>query len=283
MRLSIAIVNWNTSKLLEACLRSIERFPPGFGCEIIVVDNASADFNRTDFAREFPDIKLIVNPDNAGCARANNQAIETAGGDYIMLLNPDTEVTEGAAEALLVFMESHDQAAAAGPKLVRPDGEIDRSVRSFPTPGAIAWQLVGLSRLFPRSRTFGAYRMTYFKYDTVAEVEQPMGSCLILRRRAIDNVGLFDESFPIFFNDVDWLYRAKQAGYKVYFTPAATVVHHGAGSTSQAPGRKMTRESHESLLKFYAKHYKGSMFAPVYYFAVACIRVSKFLRAGLDG
>ena len=279
MRLSIAIVNWNTSELLKTCIRSIHTFAPHFDYEIIVVDNASDDFDAASFAREFADVKLIANPDNAGYAKANNQAIEAAGGEYILLLNPDTEVTEGAIEALVEFMDSHPEAAAAGPKLVRPNGEIDRSVRSFPTPGAIAWESVGLARLFPGSRIFGAYRMSYFTYDAVAEVEQPMASCLILRRRAIDDVGLLDESFPIFFNDVDWLYRAHQAGYKVYFTPDATVIHHGAAGTSQAPKRKMCAESHESLLRFYAKHYKKTMFAPVYYFTVACIRVSKLLRA----
>ncbi|OFX18130.1 MAG: hypothetical protein A2Z18_04220 [Armatimonadetes bacterium RBG_16_58_9] len=279
MRLSIAIVNWNTNDLLESCIRSIEKYHPTAAYEIIVVDNASEDFDYQKFSGQFPQVKFMANEENAGYARANNQALEASAGDYVLLLNPDTEVTENALEHLLRFMESHEGAAAAGCRLVRPTGEVEQSVRSFPAPGPIAWEFLGLSRLFPKSRTFGAYRMTYFDYDTEARVDQPMGSCLILSRRAIDKVGLMDEQFPIFFNEVDWLYRAKQTGYEVYFTPDATVIHHGAASTKQAGRRKMARESHDSLLRFYAKHYKGHVFAPVYYFTVMCIWVSRLIRS----
>lgn len=271
MRLSVAIVNWNSSNLLNACVRSISCFPPSEDYEVIVVDNASSDFDEKRFRDEFPNVKLIVNNDNAGYARGNNQAIELSTGDYVLLLNPDTEVTENALDALIRFMDEHTDAGATGAKLVRPNGTIDRSVRSFPYPGPITWELLGLSRLFPRSRTFGAYRMTFFGYDRAIEVDQPMGSCLIISRRMINETGLMDENFPIFFNEVDWLYRAKMGGYKVYFTPDATIIHHGAGSTSKAGRRKMSRESHLSLARFYAKHFKGKIPAPVYYFSIACI------------
>ncbi len=278
MRLSVAIVNWNANDLLEKCIRSIEKHPPTIDYEIIVVDNASEEFKNREFERRFPSVKLIANEENAGYARGNNQAIEASTGDYILLLNPDTEVTEDALDQLLQFMESHENAAAVGPKLVCMTGELDRSVRSFPAPGPIAWEFLGLSRLFPRSEVLGAYRMTCFKYDKTARVDQPMGSCLMISRRAIDRVGLMDEQFPIFFNEVDWLYRAKQMGYEAYFTPNATVIHHGAASTRQLARRKMARESHSSLLAFYAKHYKGRVFAPLYYFTVMCIRVSRLIR-----
>ena len=275
MRLSIAIVNWNTSALLAACLRSI---PSRDQYEIIVVDNASDDFDEAAFRAEFPSVTLIRNADNTGYAHGNNQALRAATGDFILLLNPDTEVTENAIEALVAFMETHKRAAAAGAKLVRPDGAIDRSVRGFPYPGPIAWEFLGLSRLFRRNPRFGAYRMTCFTYDRVAEVDQPMGSALMLNKTAVRDVGEMDEAFPIFFNEVDWLYRAKQKGWEVYFVPYATVIHHGAGSTKQVRRRRMVRESHESLLRFYAKHFRGRVFAPVYYFTVACIRLSMLLR-----
>ena len=279
MRLSVVIVNWNTTRLLHTLLKSIRRFSPSIDYEVIVVDNASADFDAESFRAEFSDIHLIANTENTGYAKGNNLALQAASGDYLLLLNPDTEVTDGAIETLLEFMETHQDAAAVGAKLVRPNGSIDHSVRSFPYPGPVAWEFVGLSRLFPKSRTFGAYRMTYFRYDTVAEVDQPMGSCLMLSRKAIDDIGLLDEDFPIFFNEVDWLYRAKQHGYKIYFTPNASIIHHGAGSTGQVNKRKMVRESHDSLLKFYKKHFKSRLFAPVYYFIVACIMISRRLRA----
>lgn len=281
VRLSIAIVNWNTTELLAALLRSLRKHAPSFEHEIIVVDNASGDFDESSFGSEFQYVKLIRNATNEGYARGNNQAIQIATGDYVLLLNPDTEVTEGALEALVDFMDFHQDAAAAGAKLVRPNGSIDRSVRSFPYPGPIAWEYTGLSNILQQSCAIGAYRMTYFAYNEVAEVDQPMGSCLILRRRTIDEVGLFDEQFPIFFNEVDWLYRAKQKGYKVYFTPEAVVIHHGAAGTRQIDRRKMARESHESLLRFYRKHFKGLIPAPVYYFTIACIHLSKLLKTGI--
>ncbi|MEN6357249.1 MAG: glycosyltransferase family 2 protein [Armatimonadota bacterium] len=278
MQLSIIIVNWNTTGLLMALLKSIERHAPSCEYEFIVVDNASDDFDEHAFKSEFPHVHLIANSKNYGYARGNNQALALAKGDFVLLLNPDTEVTEGSIDALLDFMVSHPDAAAAGGKLVRPDGTIDRSVRSFPYPGAIAWEFLGLSKLFPHSRAFGAYRMTYFKYDKAAEVDQPMGSCLILSRSALDDIGIFDEQFPIFFNEVDWLYRAHLWGYKIYFTPDATVIHHGAAGTKQAGRRKMTRESHKSLLRFYNKHFKGKISAPMYWLTSICIRISMALR-----
>lgn len=278
MRLSIVIVNWNTSELLDACLRSIRNFPPNGDYEVIVVDNASDDFDEHAFRAEFPQVQLIRNAENSGYARGNNQGWGESSGDYVLLLNPDTELTDGALNKLVEFMDAHERAAAAGAKLIRPDGTIDRSVRLFPYPRPIAWEFLGLSKLFPNSRRFGSYRMTTFAYDRVAEVDQPMGSALILRRKAMQEVGPMDEAFPIFFNEVDWLYRAKTAGWLIYFTPDATIIHHGGGSTTQVKRRAMVRESHLSLLRFYAKHFQGRISAPTYYFTVACIRLSLFVR-----
>lgn len=281
MRLSIVIVNWNTSELLSACLQSICNFPPNGDYEIIVVDNNSWDLDADAFCEHHPGIRLIRNRENVGYARGNNQAIEQARGDYVLLLNPDTEVTEGAIETLLQFVEAHGDAGAAAPKLIRPDGTIDRSVRSFPYPGPIAWEYLRLAHLFPRSRRFGAYRMTWFGYDQTIEVDQPMGSALVLNRRALDQIGFFDESFPIFFNEVDLLYRAKENGWKVYFVHSATMIHHGGASTKQARRMMMLAESHKSLLRFYAKHFDRRIPALVYHFTVAAIRLS-LLNATLD-
>ena len=228
MRLSVVIVNWNTTKLLGALLRSINKHAPQLNYEVVVVDNASDDFDARSFRAEFPEVKLIANDFNAGYAQGNNQAIEIAQGEYLLLMNPDTEVTDGAMSSLIDFMDSHPNAAAAGAKLLRPDGSVDRSVRSFPYPGPIAWEYSGLSKIFPNSRTFGSYRMTYFSYDIICEVDQPMGSCLILRRSVVDEIGSLDTDFPIFFNEVDWLYRAKTAGYGIFFVPDAVVIHTAA-------------------------------------------------------
>lgn len=280
MRLSIAIVNWNTSRLLESCLNSIYRNKPPFEFEVIVVDNGSDDFDESRFREQFSATKIIRNDQNIGYAAANNQAMNTASGEYILLLNPDTEVLSGTLDLLVKFMDEHADAAAAGCRLVKPNGMVDRSVRSFPDPLAIAADFLFLSRLFPRSRLFGRYRMTWFNYDEDIEVDQPMGSCLILRSEAVKQIGVMDEQFPIFFNDVDWCYRAKLAGWKIYFTRSAEVVHHGGASTRQVR-KQMIHESHKSLIDFYRKHYKGRIFAPIYWFTITAIKLSDILTARL--
>jgi GT2 family glycosyltransferase len=250
MRLSIAIVNWNTSDLLEKCLESIRA--NDFEFEVVVVDNASDDFDLDSLLARFPEVKFIRNAENKGYAQGNNQAIGASVGDYILLLNPDVELRPGALQALVSFMESHPEAGAAGCRLERPDGRVEQSCRGFPTPMAIAAEYLGLSSLFPK--WLGAYRMVGFQYDQEREVDQPMGSCLIMSRRAVDDVGAFDPQFPIFFNEVDWLMRAKNKGWKVYFTPSAEAIHLGGASTRQVRD-KMRVESHRSLLRFYRKHY----------------------------
>lgn len=278
MRLSIAIVNWNTTELLQVLLRSIRGYPPSCDYEIICVDNNSEDFKAEEMRHEFPEVQWIVNSTNAGYAKGNNQVFEIATGDYILLLNPDTEATMGAIDRLAQFMFEHPDAAAAGGKLIRPDGCVDKSLRSFPHPEAIAWEYIGLSKLMPKSRTFARYRMTYFYYNETIEVDQPMGSCLIIKKETLEDIGPFDESFPIFFNEVDWLYRAKKRKWKVFFVHDAVFIHHGAASTSQVDRRKMVRESHESLLRFYEKHFRKELVPTAYKLVTECIRLSMRLK-----
>ena len=274
MKLSIIIVNWNTTNLLINLLDSIYKFAPDCEFEIIAVDNNSNNFDIDEISKKYPLVNFITNTKNAGYAEGNNQALEIAKGEYSLLLNPDTEMTAGSISELLSFMDNHPEAASVGSKLVRPDGEIDKSVRSFPTPGAVGFEMMGLSKLFPDSKVFGAYRMTWFDYSQICEVDQPMGSCLMLSGKVLKEIGNFDLNFPIFFNEVDWLYRAKQAGYKVYFDPNAVVIHHGAASTKQAGKIPMKLESHVSLLRFYEKHYKAKINPIVYWFTIICIRLS---------
>lgn len=278
MQLSIVIVNWNTTSLLAACLESIFRSAPDFEYEVIAVDNASADFIEAEMRARFPLASFIVNTDNLGYAEGNNQVITKTSGDYVLLLNPDTEVRNDTLAVLVDFMKAHQDAAAAGCRLVRPNGTVDRSCRSFPGPWPVATELFGLSRVFSKSRLFGAYRMTWFEYDHETEVDQPMGSCLIMSRKAIEEIGIFDQDFPIFFNEVDWCYRAVQAGWKIYFTPATEVIHHGAASTKQVR-RAMKKESHRSLARFYRKHYRKRIFAPVYWLILSAIKLSELVRA----
>ena len=262
LTLSVAIVNWNTRQMLLAALDSIYAAPPSFAFEVIVVDNASADGSAAAVAAQYPQVVLIANAANTGYAEGNNQAIKTAQAAYILLLNPDVLLPPGGLERAVAFMEAHPDAGALGVRQVHPDGRLQRSVRGFPTPAAVLWELLGLSRLFPASRLFGAYRMTWFDYTSVAEVDQPMGTFLLIRRAVIAQIGMLDEAFPIFFNEVDWCLRCKRAGWKIYFTPDVEIVHYGGASTMQV-GAAMAWESRRGLLQFYAKHYPALRFRPM--------------------
>ena len=276
--LSIIIVNWNTRDLLRACLRSLGETCADAPHEVIVVDNASSDGSAAMVAEEFPQARLVANAENVGYAEGNNQGIELAEGEFLWLLNPDTEILPNAAERLLRFMQEHTDCGALGCKLLNTPTlqhsntpTLQRSCRTFPTPDVIIMEALGLSRLFPRHRLFGKYRMTWWDYDDVREVDQPMASSLLIRREVVEQVGGMDEAFPIFFNDVDLCYRIKQAGWKIYFTPDAQVIHHGGASTRQVKPQ-MIRESHQSLLRFYEKHYRGKI-SPLVYALVKLIVV----------
>ena len=283
--LSICLVNWNTREYLRACLQSIRNTVADLDREVIVVDNASADGSAAMVAEEFPEVALIANEENLKYARGNNQALEAATGRFRLLLNPDVVLLPGAVAELLTALDRHPKAGAVAPKLVHPDGSPQLSCRTFPNPSAIAYEALGLARLFPRSRRFGAYRMSWWDHDDERRVDQPMASALMLRAAALDEAGLFDEAFPIFFNDVDLCRRMLDAGWEAWFTPQAEVIHHVGGSTRQVR-RAMIAESHRSLLRYYEKHYRGRVSPAAYHGARALIRLGGALRglaAGLRG
>jgi len=200
--LSICIVSWNTSELLDACLRSIAEAPDTVTREVIVVDNASTDDTVEMVQQGHPNVVLIANRENRGYAAGNNQAMAVARGRLILLLNPDIAVHAGALDVLVRLLNERPQAGAVAPRLLLPDGLVQASCRSFPTPDVVLYEALGLSRLFPRNRRFGKYRMTWWDYDDERPVDQPMASALMVRREVLDEVGVMDESFPIFFNDV---------------------------------------------------------------------------------
>ena len=256
--LSIGIVSWNTRDLLDACLRSIATAPDAVTREVIVVDNASADDTAEMVRDRHPDVTLIANADNRGYAAGNNQAIAAASGELILLLNPDIVVHPGGLETLVGVLRERPEAGAVAPRLILPDGSVQASCRSFPTPDVVLYEALGLSRFFPRSRRFGKYRMTWWGYDDERPVDQPMASAFMVRRAVLDQVGGMDEDFPIFFNDVDLCKRIREAGWEIRFTPRASMDHVGGASTSQVR-RRMIVESHRSFVRFYRKHYRGTL------------------------
>ena len=256
MRLSICVVNWNTQGYLRECLAALAQYPPDdMEMEILVVDNASADGSASMVAAEFPDVRLTASAVNLGYAEGNNLALASAIGDALLLLNPDVIVHPDSLTHAARFAASHPKLGAFGCRLVGTDGKTQPSLRSFPDPGPVLWEYLGVSRLFSKSRLFGAYRMTWFDYETVIEADQPMGSFLWISRAAYEAVGGLDPQFPIFFNEVDWCWRAKRDfGFPIYYTPEVVVTHYGGSSTRQVKA-SMVRESHRSLLRFYDKHY----------------------------
>jgi GT2 family glycosyltransferase len=255
VRLSVIVVTWNSAADIDACIDSINF---GSEFEVIVVDNASSDTTRDKLSRHHH-LRLVANEHNDGYARANNQGIRLAGGEYVLLLNPDTRVELGALDTLAQYLDAHPAVGAVAPRLVSPNGATQFSIRSFPTAASILWELTGFARLVPRSRVFGRWKMEYFDYDRAAEVEQPMASCLMVRRSVLELLGGMDEQFPIFFNDVDLSKRMSDAGWKTTYLPDARVVHRHGGSTRQVR-TKMIRESHRSTFRYLRKHDRSGLF-----------------------
>ncbi|MBI3871614.1 MAG: glycosyltransferase family 2 protein [candidate division Zixibacteria bacterium] len=226
----VIIITFNAADYIEPCLRSLPA-ASSRPMHIIVVDNASSDGTAAIVRRKVPNVTLVCNARNCYYAAACNQEIAVGDAGYILLLNPDTECPAGSIDALRDFLDLHPDAAAVAPKLVGPDGKRQNSLREFPGIDTLWYDLTGLSRLFPRSRRFGRWRMGYFDGESICAVDQPMASCLLVRREAFTTVGVFDERYPMFFNDVDWCRRLHEAGRTIYYTPNVTVRHLGGAAT----------------------------------------------------
>jgi GT2 family glycosyltransferase len=279
--LSVVLVSWRTRELLGACLRSLraalgERLAAG-GAEVIVVDNASGDGSVEMVRDQFREVRLIANSENRGYAAGNNQGIAAARGRNVMLLNPDTEVPREAIERLEACLTERPRAGAAAPMLVHPDGRPQASLRGFPTPLALLGAVTGLGRLAPAGSPLATYQPRALP-AAPAVVDQPMASCLLLRGEALRAVGGFDEAFPIFFNDVDLCWRLRLGGWETWFVPDARVVHHGGASTRQVR-LAMLWESHRGLHRYYQKHYRGRLAAPLYGLIITAIYAGAAARS----
>ena len=232
MTLSILIVSWNTRDMLVKCLNSIVKNEPSFEYEIIVVDNGSRDGTVetvTSFFGHNKRIRVIPSLKNLGFARANNLAYENSAGEYILMLNPDTEVQDDALQTLVDYLAGHPGVGIVGPKLVNPDGSLQESVRRFPDVWSSLLVFSGLHR-FIRPRR---YLMDGFDYGQTAGVDQVMGAALLTRRKIIQELGFLDPKFYLWYEEVDFCRRVKSRGYEVKFFPGAVVAHAGAQSFSQ--------------------------------------------------
>lgn len=263
--LGIVILNWNTRDLLRRCLETVLA-SEGVSYRVIVVDNLSSDGSPDMVRQHFPQVELIVSDANNGYAYGNNLGLRALGYHgaktvdvdaprYALLLNPDTEVPPDAFCQMVQYMDSRPEIGMAGPRLVLEDGSLDLACRrSFPTPLVSFYRFSGLAKLFPRHRQFGRYNMTFADPDEELEVDSVVGAYMQVRREAIAEVGLLDETFFMYGEDLDWAYRMKNAGWKVYYHPQVTVKH-----VKRAASRKSKRAQMEfdrAMLIFYRKHFR---------------------------
>jgi GT2 family glycosyltransferase len=249
--LTAVVVSYNSAAYLERCLTSLLR-PRAPSKEVFVVDNASTDGSAALVRDCFPEVTLIANRRNVGFSAACNQAIRRAAGRYVLLLNPDAEVLGESLAALVRFMDERPRAAVAGGRLRYGDGSFQHSAFRFPSLGQIVLDFFPLHPRLVESRLNGRYPRWWD--EQAFEIDHPLGAFMCVRRAAIDEVGLLDEGYFMYVEEVDWCYRFKRAGWQVWHCPDAIAVHHGGQSTRQQAAA-MFVELHRSRLRFYRRHY----------------------------
>ena len=255
--ISIVIVNYNVKAFLEQCLMAIERAVRDFAVEIFVVDNASVDGSQAMVKKKFPRVRLIENRKNVGFSRANNCALRQVRGRHVLLLNPDTLIQEDALSVLQEYLDRHADVGAAGVKLLNPDGSFQiGSRRGLPTPWVAFTRIIGLSRLFPRSRIFGRYNMTYLDPDTEADVDVLTGSLMYVRREVLEKIGYFDEDYFMYGEDVDLCYRIRLAGWRIVYVPKTQAIHYKGESTKKGEMSFVTH-FYNAMLIFSRKHFNS--------------------------
>lgn len=267
--LSIIIVSYNTSEFLRKCLASIYKYTKDIVFEIIIVDNASIDDSVDMLKSEFPDIVLIVNGQNEGFSKANNQGVKKATGSYLLFLNPDTVFEQETLKEMARFMDNHKEAGAATCKLVLPNGRLDdASHRGFPTPWNAFCHFFGLSKLFEKTKLFGGYSMSYLSLEKTHEIDALAGAFMLVRRKAGEQVGWWDEDFFWYGDDLDFCYRLKEKGWKIFFVPKVMVLHFkGVAGGIKKISKEITTASKQTKIRaqksrflamkiFYQKHYK---------------------------
>ncbi|MBW8034347.1 MAG: glycosyltransferase family 2 protein [Planctomycetes bacterium] len=239
MKLSIIIVSWNVKDDLLACLASLRENPLSQPFELIVIDNDSPDETVELVKQNYPEVNLIENPNNRGFAKANNQGIELATGQYVLLLNPDTIVHPDSLDILVNFMDDNPDVGACGPKLLNEDGSAQASVRRFPTFRSVLYSHT-VCRLLGLFRTqYRKWMMKDFKYDRQTDVDQIMGAAMMCRHSIIDQAGGMDENFFMYFEEIDLCYKIKQAGWRIVFYPEAVISHLGGQSSKQVPLKRI--------------------------------------------
>jgi len=238
MDLSIVIVTHNSLSLVEECLRSIEQYPPSSSFETIIIDNASTDGTPEMIAGKFENVRLVANDENTGYSRGVNQGIKLGSGRMILILNPDIVLREGSIDNLIAFMDKTPHAGIAASKLLYLDGRIQYSCRRFYTLQALIFRRTFLGKLLPRAKPLREHLMTDYDHEEVREVDWVTGACMLARREAIEKVGLMDERFFLYFEDIDWCYRMKNQGWSVFYVPQSVMIHRFERASAKSVFRK---------------------------------------------
>jgi GT2 family glycosyltransferase len=271
---SVIIVSWNTQDILRNCLGSIYEQGGDVTLEVVVIDNASTDGSAEMVRKDFPQVTLIENSENRGFAAANNQGIAIAKGRYVLLLNPDTIVLDNAIDKTLSFADAHPETAVVGCRVLNPDRTLQPTCFMFPSILNMLLSATYLYKLFPKSRFLGRERMTWWDRTDTRQVDAVTGCFMLVRREAIERVGLLDEQFFVYGEETDWCYRFRQAGWKVMFTPCANIIHLG-GQSTQKKATAMVVQLRKSILQFMKKHH-GS-----FIYRTACLLTVIFLAVRL--
>ena len=259
MDVTVVIISYNVAELLNKCITSIKR-ETNCSHEIIVVDNNSKD-NSVEMLKTYhPDVRLIQNEMNVGFAKANNQAFKKAKGRYLLMLNPDTIVLDSAIDKLVKFMDEHPGIGACGPKNLNPDMTLQHNCHHFPTLYTRLVEHLQLTRFFPRTKVFGREHMTYWDYNEIKEVDWITGCSLLIRKKALDQVGLLDEKYFMYTEETDLCFRLKKAKWKTVFYPLAAIIHYGGQSALSQNKEKVFAKSIITYLfttryYFFKKHY----------------------------
>ncbi len=255
MKLAVVIVNYNSTDYLLRCLGSLFARTDESDFAVVVVDNASDDRDFEHLRASFPSVTLIQNQRNQGFSTGCNQGIRTLDADFYLLLNPDCVIGDAALDKSLRFLATHPQAGILGARVTNPDGTLQRACRRrIPRPSVAFYRLSGLSRLFPRSARFGSYNVADQDEERVQEVEAVSGSFLMFRKELLDDIGFLDETFFLYGEDLDFCYRAAQAGWKILYYPEARVTHFKRASSSRRP-RESNFHFYNAMRLFYRKHF----------------------------
>ncbi len=257
--ISVIIVSYNVAKLMEKCLNSLFR-ETDLSLDIWVVDNNSDDDSVNIVKRNFKQVNLIENNENVGFASAVNQALELCNGDYIFLLNPDAFIKKNSIERMIDFLRANLKAGAVAPKILYPDNSLQLSCRAFPTITTQFLESSYLFKLFPKSKFFGKYFMSWWDHNNINEIDWASGSALMIRREALNKVGFLDEKMFMYSEDIDWCYRCWEKGWKIYYLPEAIVIHYDAQSAKISPANRLIQVL-ESRYYFFKKHgFKNKIF-----------------------